>query len=164
MFRISGFLLLLVLFVSSSLALEPKSIVPDFDGETFDGKTVSIQDYKGKVIVIDFWASWCGPCKKEMPYLVELYKEYSEKGLEIISINIDRTEKNALNFLKALKVDIDFVLIYDKKSKIVPLFNPETMPTTYIVDKKGIVRFVHDGFQDEYKMKFVDEIETLLNE
>lgn len=137
---------------------------PAFSGKTANGEKVSLSDYKGKVTIIDFWASWCKPCKEEFPFLVELYDNYSEKGLDLLGINLDEEVANMNKFLKKLDKDIKFKIISDPDSKIGNLYNVEAIPSTFILDKKGVVRYMHLGFSSEEKEKFKKEIESLLSE
>jgi peroxiredoxin len=137
---------------------------PAFSGKTANGEKVSLSDYKGKVTIIDFWASWCKPCKEEFPFLIELYDNYSEKGLDLLGINLDEEVANMNKFLKKLDKDIKFKIISDPDSKIGNLYNVEAIPSTFILDKKGVVRYMHLGFSSEEKEKFKKEIESLLSE
>jgi peroxiredoxin len=138
--------------------------LPSFSGKTANGEKVSLSDYKGKVTIIDFWASWCKPCTEEFPFLVELYDNYSEKGMDLLGINLDEEVDNMNKFLKKLDKDNKFKIISDPDSKIGNLYNVEAIPSTFILDKKGVVRYMHLGFSSEEKEKFKKEIESLLSE
>lgn len=135
-----------------------------FSGKTASGEKVNLSDYKGKVTIIDFWASWCKPCKEGFPFLVELYDNYSEKGFDVLGVNLDEEVANMNKFLKKMDKDIKFKIISDPDSKIGNLYNVEAIPSTFILDKKGVVRYMHLGFSGEEKDKFKKEIESLLNE
>ncbi len=151
------------------LLLSPQSIdssAPLFTGTSTDNSTLSLDAFKGKVVILDFWASWCKPCRKELPFLKELYNQYNRKGLEIIGINLDSSKERMDNFFKQSGLSLPFSTIMDPKSKIPPLYKLNGMPTTVFIDKKGIIRFRHLGFSDSRKTKnqYRDQVESLLKE
>lgn len=137
---------------------------PAFTGKTLNGDKVSLSDYKGKVVIVDFWASWCRPCKEGFPFLSELFEEYSDNGFTVIGVNLDEDVNNMKNFIQKLGKEVKFINISDPDSKIGNLYNVEAIPTTLVIDKKGILRYMHVGFSSDEKSKFKTEIETLLNE
>jgi thiol-disulfide isomerase/thioredoxin len=137
---------------------------PAFEGKTEEGRTIRLEAYTGKVVLLDFWASWCGPCREEMPFLVGLDDAYRDLGLVILAINIDRNAKNAEAFLSAMKTRPAFPILADRDSKIPPLYKLEGMPTTILVDRAGMIRFKHTGFKPEKKPQYREEIGALLNE
>ncbi|MFQ5770140.1 MAG: TlpA family protein disulfide reductase [bacterium] len=134
----------------------------DFTLKTFRGVEESLSDHKGKVILLDFWASWCAPCKEEMPYLDILEKTYSKKGFTVLAVNIDNHAQNALEFLK--RYAIKLMPLWDEKKQVVTAYDVETMPTSLIIDKEGGIRFIHSGFKAEEFHKYKMEIEKLLKE
>ncbi|MCX6166338.1 MAG: TlpA disulfide reductase family protein, partial [Ignavibacteriae bacterium] len=105
-----------------------------------NGENISLSDYKGKVTLLDVWASWCKPCKEEFPFLIELYNQYSDKDFSVLAVNIDEEKENVKKFLTNLKKDVPFKIMFDPESKIPTLYNIESIPSVYILDKKGIVR------------------------
>lgn len=127
-----------------------------------DDKPFDLTKSKGKVIVLDFWASWCEPCKVELPALNKLAKQYS-KDLEVVGINLDDNAADAQKFLQAHKVD--FMIV--KKPTDNKVFNPSdeisAMPSSFILDRAGVVRAVHKGFRDGDLQKFEKEIKELIN-
>ena len=140
---------------------EPAS---DFIGRTSTGETLRLSDYAGKVVLLDFWASWCGPCRAEMPFLVTLYDENRDAPFEILAINVDTHSENAQAFLSDLGLAIPFPLIIDPDGAIPPLYDLEGMPTTVLIDAQGRVRFQHAGFRDADKTRYRNELQTLLDE
>ena len=156
--------LILMMITVVSFAQEVGTPAPDFSGKTGDGKDVKLSDYQGKVVLLDFWASWCAPCLKEMPFLVEFYEQNQDAEFMVIAINIDDKAANMNKFLQKLKTGVPFSVIHDAQKVIPPLYNPEAMPTTVFIDKKGIIRYRHTGFKDSYKEEFAQELATLLAE
>lgn len=137
---------------------------PLFSGKSSTGESISLSDYKDKVVILDFWASWCKPCKEEFPFLIDFYGQNSGKDFSILAVNIDNESSNAVKFLNSLNKEIPYKIIFDSESKIPPLYNIESMPSVFVIDKKGIVRFVHIGFTSGDKEKYKNEIEKLLSE
>lgn len=154
-------LLVVPLFVKSQ---EVGKETPGFSGKTLDGEKISLSDYKGKVTLVDVWASWCKPCKEEFPFLIELYEKYSDNDFSVLAVNIDEEKVNAEKFLKSLKKEVPFKILFDPESKVPNLYDIQAIPTTYILDKKGVIRYYHLGFMESEKEKYKSEIETLLNE
>jgi peroxiredoxin len=135
---------------------------PNFTLRKLSQKTqISLKQYRGKIVVIDFWASWCEPCRQEFPVLNTLYKKYYKKGVQVMGINVDTQETDATKFLKDNPVA--FMLLHDDGNKLMEEFNLETMPRSFIVDRKGIVRFMHNGYNSDYDPYiFERELKTLL--
>jgi thiol-disulfide isomerase/thioredoxin len=157
--------LLLIAFVSIGVCQEKEGTpAPVFDGKTSQGKEIKLSDYLGKVVLIDFWASWCPPCREEMPELIKFYKVHKDQKFEIIAINIDNDSKNMQSFLDKLTSKPDFPILVDNNQQIPPLFEIEAMPTTIFIDKKGNMRFRHDGFKASYINDFNEELTQLLKE
>ncbi|HEX4926342.1 MAG TPA: TlpA disulfide reductase family protein [Bdellovibrionales bacterium] len=128
-----------------------------------DSKGVDLEALKkkNKVILVDFWASWCGPCKLSMPVLNKLEKKYKGKGLAVIGINVDNDKESGLAFLKENAVD--FPLAFDEGKKIIDKVGVATMPSSYLIDSKGKVRLVHKGFREGDEKKLEEEIAALLS-
>lgn len=164
----SGILILILLtavFVCSGMSQEKiGSPAPNFDGKTVHGKEIKLSDYHGEVVLIDFWASWCPPCREEMPELIKFYEEHRNPKFELIAVNIDDKKENMLHFLHDLFPEPTFPIIADNNQKIPPLFNIEAMPTTIFIDKKGDIRFWHNGFKKSYVNDFNSELTQLLKE
>ena len=113
---------------------------PELQFKSIDGNDISINKLRGKFVLIDFWATWCGPCKNEIPILVELYKKYHDKGFEIIGISLDRDLNGLKEFLRSN--EIEWPQYFDGKSwnnKISSRFSISSIPSTILIDKDGIV-------------------------
>lgn len=117
----------------------------------------------GKVIIVDFWASWCAPCKASFPAFNRLQDKYSGKGLVILGVGVDDDAANYKEF--SGKMGARFGLVHDSQKKVAGAFGPPAMPTSYIVDRKGVIRYVHTGFRGaKTEAEYVTEIEALLAE
>jgi len=123
----------------------------------------SLPDYKGKIVLINFWASWCAPCRAELPKLDRLAAHYSPKQMRVVAINVDRDPtpaKRLLNELGLANAHLD--VLWDTRSKAVSAYNIQSMPSSVIVDARGVVRFVHAGFHIQDPEAWRQEVDTLL--
>jgi len=123
---------------------------------------LDLSAYKGKVVLIDFWATWCPPCKKSMPFLNGLRNERLKDGFEIIAINVDENSEEAKQFLGSNPVD--YLMAFDPKGDCPAKFDVKGMPSSYLVDKTGKIRKVHVGFRDEDQAMIREHVSSLLAE
>lgn len=135
---------------------------PDFTLKTLDGKkTHTMKDYRGKVVLLNLWASWCKGCKKEMPEFISLQK-HNTKGFELIAVNLDDSRDNATHFLSTLKQKIPFTVLHDSKKNLAKAYSCSAMPSSYLIDKNGVIKQVIIGSLDSNDIKILqDEINTL---
>ncbi len=112
---------------------ELKSI--DFKLKTLDGKMVSLSSFKGKVVFLNFWATWCPPCRAEIPSMIKLYNKFKDRGLEILGVDLQEEEETVRNFVKANK--INYPILLDTNGQVGQIYGARSIPTTYIVDRKG---------------------------
>lgn len=128
--------------------LKPGAKAPNYSLPTIDGKTFTLNDnFKGtrKVVVMDIWATWCPPCRGEIPYLIGLQKEFSGKNVRIVGVAIDDQRSAVQSFAK--EQGINYTVAHDPNAgKIGSKYDVGGIPATYIIDKKGVIRFVHSGF------------------
>ncbi len=122
--------------------LSPGQPAPAFKLQDLSGKIHQLSDYKGKVVVLNFWASWCGPCIQEMPALSELQKNYADKGLKVISIAVDDQKETLLDV--KTKVNIDFPVLLDSKSEIKNKYKISGFPETFIINREGKLVLFND--------------------
>jgi thiol-disulfide isomerase/thioredoxin len=121
----------------------------------------TLPELKGKVVLVDFWASWCAPCRASFPALQKLSDQYGAKGLVIIGVSVDEKKSEMEKFLQKNKVS--FAIVRDAAHKLVATAGVETMPTSMLIDTEGKIRFVHNGFFGEKTIKeYQHEIESLL--
>lgn len=154
-------------FLAASLplaAVQPGSPAPAITMPRYDkpDTTVSVQALRGKVVYVDFWASWCIPCRISFPVLDRLHRQHSGSGFEIVGVNKDATKEDAERFLK--RVPVGFTLVTDASDGAAKAFDVKTMPVGYLIDRKGIVRHVHPGFTRSTGEALEQEVETLLKE
>jgi thiol-disulfide isomerase/thioredoxin len=133
----------------------------DFDLPGLEGARVHLASLRGKVVLVDFWASWCGPCREELPELEKLKATYAGKDVAIVTVNLDNERANALKMARQLKLTLPVGL--DPEKTVASKYAPPTMPSSYVVDKAGVIRFVHEGFYGSKDVqKFKHEIDQLL--
>jgi peroxiredoxin len=132
---------------------------PDFTLKDGDGKTVKLSDYRGKVVLLDFWATWCGPCKMEIPWFVEFQQAKRSQGFEVLGVSMDEDGWNAVRpFVKEMKMNYRVLLGDDRTAD--SYGGLEALPTTYLIDRDGRIAATHVGLAD--KKDFEDVIDQLL--
>src|SRR5579863_4156173 len=135
---------------------------PAFTLQSVAGKQVSLAQFKGDVVMINFWASWCGPCRQEMPLLDSIYKQYSKLGFTLIGVNVEPDSKAAVDWLK--QTPVSYPILFDKDSKVSKLYDVGGMPSTVIIDRAGKVRMLHRGYKPGDENEYMDSIRTLVRE
>lgn len=156
--------LLLTAFAATSLAssgLEGQA-APDFALKSSSGENLRLSEYRGDVVMINFWATWCGPCRQEMPLLDELYSRYERVGFNLLGVNIDDDSRRAMQMIEELGVN--FPVLFDARKEVSKLYEVEAMPVTVLVDREGNVRYVHHGYKPGYEDKYLDQVRSLLRE
>ena len=160
----SIFAVALAIFAASSLAssgMEGQP-APDFALKSSTGENLRLSEYRGDVVMINFWATWCGPCRQEMPLLDELYARYQRVGFNLLGVNIDDDSRRAMQMIDELGVS--FPILFDARKEVSELYAVEAMPVTVLVDREGTVRYVHHGYKPGYENAYLDQIRSLLRE
>jgi thiol-disulfide isomerase/thioredoxin len=122
---------------------------------------LDLSPHLGQVVIVDFWASWCKPCRQSIPWLNELRARYGERGLTIIGVNVDAERRDADRFLRA--VPIEFQVVFDPEGNIARQFKVQAMPTSYVIDRSGKIVNTHLGFREARKNAAEAEIKALLD-
>lgn len=158
-----------IAFTLGALAFSMQSItasipkpMPNVAVQTADGVDVRLADYKGKVVLIDFWASWCPPCKTSFPALDALYREYRARGLEVLAVNLDERRHDADTFLAAHPHRL--TVLYDPKGVSPQAFGVKGMPSSFLIDRAGNIRFTHMGYSGNVDDSYRQEVAQLLSE
>jgi thiol-disulfide isomerase/thioredoxin len=166
--RAIGLTMLLVAMVAAATAaaewptVAAATAVPDVTLQAADGAAVRLSTFNGKVLLVDFWASWCVPCKTSFPALDAIYREYAPKGLEVVAVNLDEQRKNADAFLAAHPHRM--TVLFDPKGIAPEAFAVKGMPSSYLIDRSGAIRFTHMGYSGNVDVSYRKEIAQLLAE
>jgi thiol-disulfide isomerase/thioredoxin len=135
---------------------------PDFTLKSSTGENVRLAEQHGQVVMLNFWASWCGPCRQEMPLLDGISKKYGKMGCVLYGINVEQDNKDAKKMLKDLGVS--FSILFDPESKLSSLYSVDAMPTSVMIDKKGQIRYVDRGYKAGDENKYREQIMELIRE
>lgn len=156
------FMALIASLASSKVfAIGAGDTAPNFNLPRLETKgNIQLKSYRGKVVYVDFWASWCGPCRISLPVLDTLRKKYRKQGFEVIAINLDEEKEDAMAFLKEFPVS--YPTARDDQGKTPTLYGLRGMPTAYLIDRQGKVNLVHEGFKKSDTEALSAQIATLL--
>jgi thiol-disulfide isomerase/thioredoxin len=135
---------------------------PDFHLLAAGGSDQSLAQYRGQVVMINFWATWCGPCRQEMPVLEQLHRKYKGLGFTLLGVNVEPDSAGAVDWLKATPVT--FPILFDTDSKVSKLYAVSGMPSTVIVERKGNLRYLHRGYKPGDENEYLDQIRALVRE
>ncbi len=135
---------------------------PDFSLPARSGKTLSLDQFKGQVVMINFWASWCGPCRQEMPLLDDIYRRYGKMGFTLLGVNVEPDRSSALAWLK--QTPVSFPILFDAESKVSKLYGVAGMPTTVFIDRRGNLRMIHESYKPGDENLYLNEIRSLVQE
>jgi thiol-disulfide isomerase/thioredoxin len=147
---------------SAGAAVTPSAGAPDFTLPSLGGPNLRLQEQRGRVVMVNFWATWCGPCRVEMPHLAKLYEKYRGSGFTLLAVNIDEDPRKAANL--AGQLGLKFPVLLDTEKKVSRLYDLSTMPSTVLIDRDGRVRYVHRGYRDGFERTYDAQIRELLRE
>lgn len=135
---------------------------PDFTLKSGSGENIKLSELRGQVVLINFWASWCGPCRKEMPLLDQLYQQYKPLGFTVLGVNVEEDPAQARTLLG--KVPVSFPVLFDGTNAVSKQYDVIAMPTTVIVDRNGNMRYLHKGYMPGYEDAYQQQVRALLTE
>lgn len=135
---------------------------PDFTLKSNNGDNIRLAEQRGDVVMLNFWASWCGPCRQEMPHLNKLSEEYAPMGFKLLGVNVDENAAEAKRAIKTLKVR--FPVLFDSENDIAELFDVDAMPSTIIIDRDGNMRHLHRGYKSGYEKDYQRQVADLILE
>ncbi|MDP4597240.1 MAG: TlpA family protein disulfide reductase [Pseudomonadales bacterium] len=135
---------------------------PDFTLPRAAGGNLRLAEQRGDVIMLNFWASWCGPCRQELPALAELHNRFGPAGFKVLGINVDAQPEKAQRILQEL--NLPFPILYDSAGAVSATYRVNAMPSTVIIDRDGQMRYLHEGYKAGYADLYRSEITELLGE
>jgi peroxiredoxin len=135
---------------------------PDFTLKSRDGGNIKLSEQRGNIVLVNFWASWCGPCREELPAFEKLYQEYQDLGVEILAVNVDSEAEKANVLLD--DIEVSFPVLFDTSGEVSQLYDVNAMPTTVLVDRDGNVRLLHPGYRKGDEKKYEKAIKMLMRE
>ena len=151
--------------VSAALASSSASgPAPGFKLSGRGGKTIDLSQYKGQVVMINFWATWCSPCRQEMPLLQDIYAKYKPMGFTMLGVNVEPKTGDPEGWLSKLPKPVTFPVAFDVDSKVSKLYKVAGMPTTVFIDRKGNVRVMHTGYKPGDENFYLTQIRSMLKE
>ncbi|HUQ10105.1 MAG TPA: TlpA disulfide reductase family protein [Steroidobacteraceae bacterium] len=151
------------MFVSAALASSSTGPAPAFKLTGRGGKAIDLAQFRGQVVMINFWATWCGPCRQEMPLLEGIYKKYKPMGFTMLGVNVEPDSASAEAWLGKQK-PVSFPIAFDTESKVSKLYKVAGMPSTVFVDRKGNVRVMHKGYKPGDEDFYLSQIRSMLKE
>ncbi len=155
----------IVIFAASLLsAAALNNPAPKFALPNSQKQIRTLSGYKGKVVFVNFWASWCAPCQEELPELNRLAGDYRGKKVIVVAINVDQDRNAAKKLMAKLGLTTSHMeILWDAKSKVVSAYNIDAMPSSFVLDPRGVIRFSHSGFHPQDPARWREEIKSLLN-
>jgi len=156
-----------VMFVALSLvslvqAGEVNGKAPDFTLKSNTGKNIKLSEHRGEVILLNFWASWCGPCRQEMPLLEQLQERYGSYGFTVMGVNVEKDSSKAKKMLR--DVPVTFPILFDTENKASKLYKVSAMPSTVMIDRDGNMRYLHKGYKSGDENEYAKWIKKLIRE
>jgi peroxiredoxin len=142
--------------------VSPQTLAPDFTLKGTDGRNLRLQEQRGQVVLVNFWATWCGPCRQEMPHLNRLYDKYRASGFTLLAVNIDDDPRTAL--ATATKMGLRFPVLLDTDKTVSKRYDLGSMPATVLIDRDGKVRFLHRGYREGMELSYEQQIRELVKE
>jgi len=149
-------------FVSTGQAGEIQGKAPDFTLKSASGKNLKLSEHRGEVVLLNFWASWCGPCRKEMPYLEQIQEKYADYGFTVMGVNVEEDSSKAKKMLK--DIPVSFPILYDTSNSVSKAYKVSAMPTTVIIDRDGNMRYLHKGYKGGDEATYKQWVKKLIRE
>jgi peroxiredoxin len=152
----------LVLLAGTAFAADAGGPAPSFTLAALSGQQAALSQYKGQVVMVNFWATWCGPCQQEMPLLDQMYKKYKPAGFTLIGVNVDK-EAPPVRELMARK-PVSFPVLLDPANQVSKAYHVDEMPSSVLIDRKGEIRYIHRGYRPGDENEYQDRIRQLIRE
>ncbi|MEY3252775.1 MAG: hypothetical protein RL227_1748 [Pseudomonadota bacterium] len=155
-------LLLALASGAAPAAVQPQQAAPDFTLKRAEGGNLRLAEQRGQVVLINFWASWCGPCRVEMPHLNKLHDKYKAGGFMVLGVNIDDDPRHGA--ATAARWGLRFPVLLDAEKSVTRTYDLGAMPSTVLVDRDGRIRHLHRGYRDGMELEYERQIRELVKE
>lgn len=151
-------ILTILIFTQSNATSQTPAI--NFTAKDINGVEVNLESFAGKLVYLDFWASWCKPCRESFPFMSELHSKYDSNEFVLIAVNVDSDKTKMMDFLKSIG-EVEFIVIYDEGNKIIKQYSIDTLPTSFFI-KDGKILYKHEGFKAGDKNEIEEKINKYL--
>jgi thiol-disulfide isomerase/thioredoxin len=153
---------MLIALTPLASALTGTGPAANFTLKDTSGNNIRLSEYRGQVVLINFWASWCGPCRQEFPHLDELHQKYEGLGFTVFGVNVEENRELADRVLR--EIPVSFPVLFDNENTVSELYDVDAMPVTVLVDRSGDIRFLHRGYRPGYEDLYERQVRTLIKE
>jgi peroxiredoxin len=143
-------------------AVDLRQPAPDFTLKSLQGLNMRLDEMKGQVVLINFWASWCGPCRQEMPILDRLHTRYEDAGFAVLGVNVEGEIEPAQKIVD--KTNVTFPVLIDEGQNVSEMYDLQAMPSTVVIDRDGVIRYIHRGYKPGDEAKYTDVVKKLIRE
>ena len=143
-------------------AVTAKGSAENFTLKSAAGENIRLSEYRGQVVLINFWASWCGPCRQEMPHLDAIHRKYQNLGFTVFGVNVEQDRAMADKVLR--DIPVSFPILFDDGNHVSQLYDVDTMPATVLVDRGGEIRYMHRGYKPGYELEYEKQVRALVRE
>ena len=154
--------LLILALTPLATALTGSGEAANFTLKDAEGNNIRLSEYRGQVVLINFWASWCGPCRQEMPHLDDLHQKYEALGFTVFGVNVEQDRRMADKVLR--DIPVTFPILFDDDNSVSRLYDVDAMPATVLVDRSGEIRFMHRGYKPGYEDQYEQQVRALVRE
>ena len=153
---------ILLILSPMTTALDASGPAANFTLKSAAGANVRLSEYRGQVVLINFWASWCGPCRQEMPELDNIHQKYSGLGFTVFGVNVEQDRAMADKVLR--DIPVSFPILFDDANRVSELYGVDAMPVTVLVDRRGEIRYLHRGYKPGYEDQYEAQVRALIKE
>jgi len=151
-----------LLLCSSAAGVAVQDDAPGFTLKNIDGSNLKLDEYRGQVVLLNFWASWCGPCRQEMPLLDKIHQRYEDAGFAVLAVNVEGKAAPARALASETKVS--YPVLIDEDQLVSQLYDLQAMPSSVLIDRDGVVRYIHRGYQPGDEDKYLKLVKALIRE
>jgi peroxiredoxin len=147
---------------TSSFGAPPGANAPDFALKSMSGENLRLSEYRGRVVLLTFWASWCGKCRSQLEGLSSLYDRYSSAGLELLAVSLDTRRRQVEDAMEA--ANVNYPVLHDVGGEVGQLYEVSSMPLVLLIDREGVVREVFEGYERGNEEQYLERVRELMNE